>query len=211
MKKSFLQLVCSLAVIGTSSVALNAFWTLNDPECPFHKARTSMIICNSITESASQLLQSASEAFLFMNEVEIAEQSGLNIGAALQRIDLAAAKVEQALKIFYEIIAVGSESSYKLSRISRLRTFNYEQYARDNSLNLEAMNRVGDYLKKGDVLGFYRYHADNLETLLDILNQIRKDLLAGRLSEKKVLWSLLQQYNTIMMTGNYASLVFYQI
>lgn len=211
MKKRFFQLVCGLAVIGISSVALNAFWTLNDPECPFHKARTSMIICNSITESASQLLQSASEAFLFMNEVEIAEQNGLNMGAALQRIDLAAAKVEQALKIFYEIIAVGSESSYKLSRINKLREFNYEQYARDNSLNLEAMNRVGDYLKKGDVLGFYRFHADNLEALLNILNQIKQDLLAGRLSEKKVLWSLLQQYTTIMMTGNYASLVFYQI
>ncbi|MCX6558088.1 MAG: hypothetical protein NTW95_11795 [Candidatus Aminicenantes bacterium] len=211
MKKRFFQLVCGLAVIGISSVALNAFWTLNDPECPFHKARTSMIICNSITESASQLLQSASEAFLFMNEVEIAEQNGLNMGAALQRIDLAAAKVEQALKIFYEIIAVGSESSYKLSRINKLREFNYEQYARDNSLNLEAMNRVGDYLKKGDVLGFYRFHADNLEALLNILNQIKQDLLAGRLSDKKVLWSLLQQYTTIMMTGNYASLVFYQI
>lgn len=211
MKRKMLHVACGLLVIGISSVCLNAFWTLNDPECPFLKARTSLIVCSSITESASQLLQSASEAFLFMNEVEIAEQNGLNVGAALQRIDLAAAKAERALKIFFEIIAVGSESSYKLSRIGKLRAFNYDQYARDNNLNLEGMGRVGAYLKKGDVLGFYRFHADNLETLLTILEKIRTDLLAGKLSERNLLWSLLQQYNTIMMTGNYASLVFYQI
>jgi hypothetical protein len=211
MKKSFLLLVGSLFLFGSSSAHLNAFWVANDPQCPFSKARTSMIICSMITESTSQFLQSASEAFQFMNEVEIAEQSGLNIGAALQRVDLAAAKAEQALKIFYEIIAVGSESSYNLGRIGKLKTFDYQQYARENNLNLEAMNRVSGYLNKGDVLGFYRDHADNLEVLLNILNQIRKDLLAGRLSEKKILWSLLRQYNTIIMTGNYASLVFYQI
>jgi len=211
MKKNFLRLVCSMFLIGILCTHLNAFWVLNDPECPFSMARTSFVICYSITESTSQLLQSASEAFLFMNEVEIAEHSGLNIGAALQRIDLAAARVEQALKIFYEIIAISSDASYNLGRIGKLRTFNYEHYARENHLNLEAMSQVGEYLNKGDVLGFYRYHADNLEVLLNILSQIRKDLLAGRLSEKKVLWSLLQQYNTIMTVGNYASLVFYQI
>jgi hypothetical protein len=210
MKKSISHLVIGFALVAVSCVYLNGFWTLNDPWCPFTNI-TSNIICNMITDSTSQLLQSASEAFRFMNEVEIAENSGFNSNAALQRIDLAAAEAEQALKIFYEIIAVGSEAKYDEGRISKLKAFNYERFASENNLSMETMAKVGNYLYKGDVLGFYRYHADNLETLLNILELIRKDLLAGRLSDKKLLWSLLQQYNTTMIVGNYASLVFYQI
>jgi hypothetical protein len=46
---------------------------------------------------------------------------------------------------------------------------------------------------------------------LNTLQRIKTDLLAGKLSENQVLWSLLQQYNSTMMFGNYASLVFYKI
>ncbi len=210
MKKRILQLFIALVLIYISSAYLNAVWVYNDPFSPF-PCKTSMQIGSMITDGASELLQSASEAFLFMNEVEIAEQNGLNSGAALQHIDLAAAKVEQALKIFNEIIAVGSEAGYDEARINKLKAFNYKQYTIDNALSMETMARVADYLSNGDMLGFYRRHANNLETLLNILNRIKTDLLAGKLSENKVLWSLLQQYSSIMMFGNYASLVFYQI
>ncbi len=211
MKERIFQLVVGLILIGISMVPLHAVIVMNDPACPFQNKYTSMQICFLITESASQLLQSASEAFRFMNEVEVAENSGLNIGTALQEIDLAAVKAEQALKMFYEIIAIGSEAGYDETRIEKLKAFNYNRYASENSLNPDTMARVGQFLGQGNVLGLYQCHADNLDTLLTILNRIKKDLLAGRLSEKKVLWSLLQQYNTIMMLGNYASLVFYQI
>jgi hypothetical protein len=164
-----------------------------------------------IADSASELLQSASETFQFMNEVELAGQSRLNNDVAMQRVDQAAAKVEQTLNKFKEIIAVGKEAGYDMTRIGKLKAFNYEQYARENGLSKEIMTKVASYLGKGNMLGFYRCHTGNLETLLSILNQIKKDLLAGKLSENKVLWSLLQQYNSTMMFGNYASLVFYQI
>ena len=73
------------------------------------------------------------------------------------------------------------------------------------------MSEVSAYLGRGNVLGFYRRHARNLQNLLNTLKSIKTDLLAGRLSENQVLWSLLQQYNSTMMFGNYASLVFYKI
>jgi hypothetical protein len=210
VKKRILQLAIGLVLIGTSIAYLNAFWAANDPYSPFPK-KTSLQIGSLITDSASQLLQSASEAFLFMNEVEIAELNGLNFGAALQRVDLASAKVEQALKIFNEIIAVGSETGYDEVRIEKLKAFNYEQFARENGLNRETMTLVAKYLSQGNVLGFYYAHVANLKKLLNILNVIKKNLLDGKLSENKVLWSLLHQYNSTMMFSNYASLVFYTI
>jgi hypothetical protein len=210
MKKIFLRLVICLVLIGTSFANLNAFWTLNDPWSPFPHG-TSKQIGDMIIDGASELLQSASEAFLFMNEIELAEQNGLNCGAALQRIDLAAAKVEQALKIFNEIIAVGSEAGYDEGRIGKLKAFNYGQYASENGLSSETMTKVAAYLANGNVLGFYRRHAENLGNLLNTLNHIKDDLLVNKISENKVLWLLLQQYNNTLMFGNYASLVFYQI
>ncbi len=210
MKKRIFQVLVGLVLIGISIVYLNAVMVGNDPYSPF-PAKTSVQVGDIITESASELLQSASEAFLFMNEVEIAEQNSLNSGAALQQIDLATAKVEHALKIFNEIIAIGSEAGYDEGRIGKLKAFNYEQYARENGLSRETMTKVATYLGKGNVSGFYRCHAGNLETLLNTLNRIKDDLNVGKLSENKVLWSLLQQYDSAMMFGNYASLVFYNI
>ena len=97
------------------------------------------------------------------------------------------------------------------SASASLKDFSYDQFARDNGLSRETMAQVSAYLSRGNVLGFYRRHARNLQTLLNTLNRIKADLLAGKLSENQVLWSLLQQYNNTMMFGNYASLVFYKI
>ena len=210
MKKRIFQVLVGLVLIGTSIAYLNAVIAFNDPYSPF-RAKTSVQVGDLIMDNASELLQSASEAFLFLNEVEIAEQNGLNVGAALQRVDLAAAKVEHALNKFKEIIAIGSEAGYDEGRINKLKAFNYEKYASENDLSRETMTRVAAYLGKGNVLGFYRCHTGNLETLLNTLNRIKDDLNAGKRLENKVLWSLLQQYDSTMMFGNYASLVFYNI
>ena len=210
MKKRLIRLMMGLVLIGISIAYLNAVIAFNDPLSPF-PARTSVQVGDMITDSASELLQSASEAFLFLNEVEIAGKNGLNVGSALQRVDMAAARVEQALNLFRNIIALGHEAGYEKNRIGKLMDFSYGQFARDNGLSEETMNEVSAYLAKGNVLGFYRRHARNLQKLLNTLQLIKTDLLAGKLSENQVLWSLLQQYNSTMMFGNYASLVFYKI
>jgi len=210
MKKRLIRLMVGLVLIGISIAYLNAVMVLNDPESPF-RGKTSVQVGDMITDSASELLQSASEAFLFLNEVEIAGKNGLNVGSALQRVDMAAARVEQALNLFKNIIAVGHEAGYENNRIGKLRDFSYGQFAKDNGLSEAIMGEVSAYLANGNVLGFYRRHARNLQKLLNTLQLIKTDLLAGKLSENQVLWSLLQQYSSTMMFGNYASLVFYKI
>ena len=210
MKKRLIRLMMGLVLIGISIAYLNAVMVLNDPESPF-RGKTSVQVGDMITDSASELLQSASEAFLFLNEVEIAGKNGLNVGSALQRVDMAAARVEQALNLFKNIIAVGHEAGYENNRIGKLRDFSYGQFAKDNGLSEAIMGEVSAYLANGNVLGFYRRHARNLQKLLNTLQLIKTDLLAGKLSENQVLWSLLQQYSSTMMFGNYASLVFYKI
>ncbi|HSQ34491.1 MAG TPA: hypothetical protein VLQ89_00720 [Candidatus Binatia bacterium] len=210
MSKKMVKLMLGLVLIAISIVCLNAVIVGNDPYSPF-RGQSSVQVGDMIAESASELLQSASEAFLFLNEVEIAEKNGLNIPAALQRVDLASAKAEQALILFRNIIQVGLDAGYDERRIQKLKNFSYEQFARENGLSGEIMNQVSTYLGRGNVLGFYHRHANNLQGLLTTLTRIKADLLAGKLSKNQVLWSLLQQYNSTMMFGNYASLVFYKI
>jgi len=55
--------------------------------------------------------------------VEIAGKNGLNVNAALQRVDMAAARVQQALNLFRAIIATGSEAGYEKKRIAKLAIF----------------------------------------------------------------------------------------
>jgi hypothetical protein len=208
-RKSF-KLLLGIAMVFVTVLYLNAVIAMNDPVAPF-PGKTSAQVGDMITESASELLQSASEAFLFLNEVEIAERSGLNVPAALQRVDMAAARVEQSMRLFKNIIVMGSEAGYEEKRIAKLKNFSYDRFAKENGLSLETMKEISNYLGKGNVLGFYRRHVRNLQALLDTLEGIKGDLLGGRQLKNQVLWSLLQQYNKTMMFGNYASLVFYKI
>lgn len=210
MKKRWLKIGLGLALVGVSIVGLQAVVVINDPETPF-KGKTSIQVGDLITQSASELLQSAADAFLLLNEVEIAGRDGLNVNAALQRADMAAARVERTLSIFREIILMGRESGYESRRIHKLRNFSYSQFAQENGLSEETMNEVSAFLGQGNVLGFYRRHVRNLQQLLDTLQGIRGDLLGGRLPENSRLWSLLQQYNSTLIFGNYASMVFYRI
>lgn len=210
MKKRLVKLIVGVALVGISIFYLNAVVVLNDPASPFPR-KASIQIGDKITEGASELLQSASEAFLFLNEAELAGTNGLNVGEALQRVDMAAARVEQTLNLFSDIIVVGKDAGYDERRIDRLKDFSYDRFARDNGLSQETMSKVSAYLSRGNVLGFYRHHVRNLKALLNTLNHIKADLLAGKLSENQLLWSLLQQYNNTLMFGNYASLVFYKI
>jgi hypothetical protein len=210
MKKRLVKLMLGVVLIAGTIVGLNAVMVANDPVAPF-VGKTSIQIGDMITDSASELLQSAAEAFLFLNEVEIAGRNGLNVNAALQRIDMATARVQQALDLFREIIVSGREAGYEKNRLAKLQSFSYDQFARENGLSTEEMSKVSAYLGRGNVLGFYRRHALNLQNLLGTLQSIRADLLQGKLSENRVLWSLLQQYSNTMIFGNYASMVFYKI
>ncbi len=210
MKKRLVKLMLGVVLIAVTIVGLNAVMVLNDPDAPF-VGKTSIQIGDMITDSASELLQSAAEAFLFLNEVEIAGRNGLNVNAALQRVDMATARVQQALNLFREIIVSGREAGYEKNRLAKLQSFSYDQFARENGLSTEEMSKVSAYLGRGNVLGFYRRHALNLQNLLGTLQSIRADLLQGKLSENRVLWSLLQQYSNTMIFGNYASMVFYKI
>ncbi|MBN2399406.1 MAG: hypothetical protein JXI33_03600 [Candidatus Aminicenantes bacterium] len=207
MKNWMVKLVLFSVIIAVSIVYLHGFWLDHDADSSFYQQHDSQI-GNLITASASELLQSASDTFLFMNEIQIADAHSLNSRAALQQIDLAMEKVEHTLKIINGIIAVGSAAIYDEGRIKKLKAFNYGQYARDNGLSMEIMSKVAAYLNKGNVIGFCQFYAGNLESLINILNRIKTELLAGKLSENQVLWSLLQQYDSTMMFGNYASLVF---
>ncbi|MBN2346744.1 MAG: hypothetical protein JXO51_10185, partial [Candidatus Aminicenantes bacterium] len=165
MKKKMVKLLVILSLVAVSIFYLDAVIAMNDPVPPFPK-NVSMEVGDMITDSASELLQSAAEAFLFLNEVEVAEKRPLNVGAALQRVDMAAARIEQSLRMFKDIIAVGGEASCEPKRIHRLKEFAYERFARENGLNVETMADVSSYLKRGNVLGFYRRHARNLHGLL---------------------------------------------
>ncbi len=210
MKKKLVKLCTGIALISASIVCLNAVIVFNDPITPFPK-KSGIQIGDMITDSASELLQSAAEAFLFLNEVEIAGKNGLNVNSALQRVDMAAVRVERTLALFRNIIATGREAGYENARIAKLKEFSYAKFARENGLSVEAMSKVSNYLSRGNVLGFYRQHSRDLQTLLGTLQSIRSDLLAGKISENRMLWSLLQQYNSTLMFGNYASMVFYKI
>jgi len=204
------KLALAALCLGLLVVYLNAALVFNDPTSPF-PAAISAKAGDLIIDAASQLLQSSAAAFNLANEIEMAEKAPLRRSAALAYAEKACRTLRLARLTFQKVITVGQSAGYEMGRLHKLMDFDYALFAQENNLNGEVMNRLSAFLAKGDVLGYYRQTVNNQEKLLSTLERIVADLKNGLRPSNDILWSTIQQYNELLLWGNYATLVFYQL
>ena len=122
MKKRLVKLMLGVVLIGISIVYLNAVIVVQRSASPF-TGKTSIQVGDMITDSASELLQSAAEAFLFLNEVEIAGRNGLECRRRPAAGGHGRGPGGAGLELFKNIIVVGREAGYEKNRIGQAEGF----------------------------------------------------------------------------------------
>jgi hypothetical protein len=209
-KNQFFRHGVAIIIVVATVAYLNAFVVFNDIP-PVFNSRSTQAMESMTIDGTSSFLRSNADAFLLLNEVEIGYPSNLNFPYALALTESAIWKLEEARGRYQEIISVSQNSNYEDTRIKRLRRFNYGLFAIKKNLNSDVMKGLQNYLGKGDIMGLYLKNIANMNNILRLLTDIKKQLTAGITPPISSFWSLLQQYSDSILLGNYATMVFNQI
>lgn len=212
--KSMIKFVLLMVGIVFFYLTLNAFWLLNDPHIPPNTGSKSILaqgVRGGIVDASSELLLSASEAFQFMNEIELAEVCELDYGSAKVRIEEAIEHLQRSTRAMEWVVDRAEIIGVERERVERLRSFDYHLLTARFNLNNEIMARVTAFLSRGDVVGLYKQHLGDLKAINEILLYIRTEIAAERRPADDRMWLLLHMFNNCTLTANYATLVFYQV
>jgi RimJ/RimL family protein N-acetyltransferase len=164
-----------------------------------------------IVDAISSYLQSNSDIFLLLNEVEIAEKGVFNFdqafyltGQAIEKLKIANGKILEAIQ-YNRIDPVSDET------IEKMKIFDYKTFARQQGLNTEIMKAIEKYLKNGDFSGIFEKMVSNIDQLITLLENIKRLIYINQKPDITKFWKLLQIYSETNLFGNYATLVFFNI
>lgn len=162
----------------------------------------------TIIDGTSMLLKSNADAFLLLNEVEIAENSDFNFSYALYLTNSVIEKLLVSKDRYLEVIEVGKNMPFKGELIQKYKDFDYKAFAAEYCLNQETMAEVSTYLENADFAGIFKKGVEDIDDILFVLEEIKTEISKGIKPDIQLFWSLLQKYNNLGLFGNYATLVF---
>jgi hypothetical protein len=203
MKKT----VSLVIVIVFLTIQMNAFVTLNDVHCLFNEGSEKIQIEENMIDGAAHFLLSKSYADLLLYEYEKSAKQEFNFSMSLEYLEKAIQEVNFSKMKYAAALDIGRKIGYAENKIDWFKTFNYDDFIRDNKLNKEISEVVKSYLVRYDVIGIYQQNIDYINQILYTLNLIKYDLKAKRRPDVMIYWSLLQQYSETVLFGNYSTVM----
>jgi hypothetical protein len=158
-------------------------------------------------DGASLFFQSYGAANLLLSEGELFEKGDFTASSSLSYVEEALYKLELSKKKYEEVYRLTQNMDYVETKVTQLKNFNYVKFATENDLNIEIMDEVAGFLKKGDVKGYYRKNLDNIELILSKLGSIKSQLNSGVKPEITLFWEILRLYSYNSLLGNYSTVV----
>lgn len=207
MKTKFLILTLMLAVLFFVMVPkIGAFFWCNDIASPFDEGKSSTIE-NLVIEGSSLYFKANAEIMNLYAEAEIPPNGETNDSKSLELVQMALGYLKESKSKYLQAIQVGTAVGYVESQIDLLRVFNYDRFAVEHGLNETVKNHVKGFLKNGDVIGYYKEIADELDRLMVILTDMEKSLQERGKPSIPVFWNLLQTLSELTLFGNYGTIM----
>ena len=159
-------------------------------------------------EGAGYFLDSYSYTLQFMRKVELAGQLELNYPELDQLLDSALMNMEQARAAYKLLKETADQTPYNPGVIEALKSFNYDLYGETNGLNKEIFTGVKSYLSKGQVREIYGKLMADMETMIHLLQAVKKNIDNKLFPPVVTVRQLNQTYSTSLLFGQYVAGVF---
>jgi hypothetical protein len=185
---------------------IGAFFWCNDIASPFDEAKSGTIE-NLVIEGSSLYFKANAEIMNLYAEAEILPNVEYNDSKSLALVQAALEYLKESKSKYLQAIQMGTAVGYVESKINLLKTFNYDRFAVEYGLNETVKNRVKGFLKNGDVIGYYKEIADELDGLMVILTDMEKSLQDRVRPSLPVFWNLLQKLSELTLFGNYGTIM----
>jgi len=187
-----------------------AKWIANTSEIGFEEPDSSGIR-TYVIEAAGGFLKSQSDFLLFLNKIEMEEINGIDFAELKQVINNAVVNMENAMLKYESLTQLADSTPYDQSTITTLVSFNYISFQGNKGSNSVIFKEVKTYLCSGDVRGLYHRLLENTQSLLDQLTAVKSVVDAEVIPENSTLWQVNQAYSEMLLFGQYAAEIFYDL
>ena len=164
-----------------------------------------------IIVGASYFTNSQSNYLEFLNKIEMSDLTGIDYQGFRESLLLSFENLEKATDTYSDIIATADKTPYKPDIIKKLKSFDYVTFQNKNCLNSIIFGWVTDYLKKGNVRGVYIKIHKEMESISTQLTVLKSMIDKDQFPEIATVWRINQMYNELLLFGQYAAQVFYEI
>lgn len=161
-----------------------------------------------VIEGAGFFLDSYSFTLQVMKKVEWSGKDGLNFDELNALMDMALENMEQANASYRILNEVARKIPYNPIVIAQLEKFDFDSFAQAKGVNKEIFTSVRGYLEKGDVRGVYVSTLDATESIITLLQSVKKKIDAGVFPSIPEIWQLNQEYSQTLLFGQYVAQVF---
>jgi hypothetical protein len=116
-----------------------------------------------------------------------------------------------ARDLYWMLTVTANYTPYNQDVIDKLAVFDYRGFQTRHELNATIFAEVENFLKNGDIRGFYARMLADAEALSERLHGIKAGTDAGQFPEIYDLWRLNQEFSQSLLLGQYAAEVFFQV
>jgi hypothetical protein len=213
-KQSAVKLVLVIFTLFVINMSLYPRIILNCGDESFENPNPdgrSVTIQSCIINGAGYYMKSYSDILLFLQEIEWSNPGNVNYDELKTIINRALDNMKNAEGAYSNLEELANNTPYNPVFIEKLTAFDYRAFQQARAAYGIDFIVTRIYLSAGDVRGMFAHIKSGTGQVLNMLREIKAALDAEKFPELSSLWRLNRKASEIMLTGQYAAEIFYEI
>ncbi|MDQ1349872.1 MAG: hypothetical protein QG657_173 [Acidobacteriota bacterium] len=161
-----------------------------------------------VIQGAGYYLKAGSSIYQLLAMVELKDSQGLDLIALDKATDSAVANIEKAIETYEALIKTAEATPYNDEVQAKLKSFNYEAFAKAYGLNGVSFAEAAMFLRRGDITGIYKRTYTRLKVIASLLQTIKYDVSRCRVPLIDSFWRLNDAFAETSLLGSYTAQVF---
>lgn len=173
--------------------------------------RENSIIENYIEEGGGYFLNTYSNIMSISNRIEMANLEGIDYEELQKIVDSALENIINAKVTYYILIQLAQDTPYNMEVISKLKSFDYQAFMTEYSLNSDIFKEVERYLKNGDITGSFIRIKNSFIKIEGLLWSIKYEVLSNKMPGLSKFWQVNEEASNTLIFGQYITRIFYAL
>ena len=126
-------------------------------------------------------------------------------------VDSALENIINANATYYILIQIAQDTPYDMEVILKLKSFDYQDFMTEYSLNSDIFKEVEGYLKNGDITGTFIRIYTNFIKIKRLLLSIKYEVSLNKMPTLSKIWEVNEEASRTLTFGQYITRIFYAL
>ncbi|MCU0285462.1 MAG: hypothetical protein MUF15_03580 [Acidobacteria bacterium] len=169
------------------------------------------LIKDYIIIGANLYLSAAADIQNLIKMIEVQDSQEIDLIQLNKLTESALAHMQNACDDYKKLIEIAEITPYNGTIQVALRNFDYTTFMLENDLNEKVFENIEKLLKCGDITGALRKTYSYFLGISALLNNIKADASASRLTDVKTFWKLNEACAEASLFGSYVTRIFFSL